>query len=358
MNLRKIIINIIIAVVVSLSVINIVGIFFAKENPYKALISYPFKYVPVFLVILALDYLAHAIRTMIVVKSMGYKITFFQALENVFFNIYFSFVTPMSIGGQPFQIYHLTRLGLSTYDATNITISRMFVGIMIVFTVDIIFINKVIGILRGTVGLGVVLLGFFVTTAISILGFIAFTNKKFLFSIFRLIRKITRSEKLKNKEEAALKWIENMSDSTKTLFLKNYWALILDWLLGVIASVASPLLLKLSIEAVTTIRIPLSIIWGTLTMLNTVVYYVPTPGSSGSIEGFYQLVLSHMYDSKSSMVGILMFRIITYYLIVFLGTVLIWRVARYKDEMMNDSSTNLTDDSINTTGNQGGKKDE
>ena len=207
-------------------------------------------------------------------------------------------------------------------------------------------------------GLGVVLLGFFVTTAISILGFIAFTNKKFLFSIFRLIRKITRSEKLKNKEEAALEWIENMSDSTKTLFLKNYWALILDWLLGVIASVASPLLLKLSIEAVTTIRIPLSIIWGTLTMLNTVVYYVPTPGSSGSIEGFYQLVLSHMYDSKSSMVGILMFRIITYYLIVFLGTVLIWRVARYKDKMMNDSSTNLTDDSINTTGNQGGKKDE
>ncbi len=358
MNLRKIMINIIIAVVISLSVVNIVGIFFAKENPYKALISYPFKYVPVFLVILALDYVAHTIRTIIVVRSMGYKITFFQALENIFLNIYFSFVTPMSVGGQPFQIYHFTRLGISTYDATNIAISRMFIGIMVVFTVDIIFINQVIGILRGTVGLGVVLLGFFVTTVISLLGFIAFTSKKFLFSIFRLIMKITKSEKLKNKEEAALKWIENMRDSTKTLFLKNYWALILDWLLGVMSSIISPLILKLSIEAVTTVHLPLSVIWGTLTMLNTVVYYVPTPGSSGGIEGFYQLVLSHMYDSKSSMVGILMFRIITYYLIVFLGTILIWRMARYKDKMINDGSKNLTDNSINGVSNQGGTKHE
>jgi len=105
----------------------------------------------------------------------------------------------MSIGGQPFQIYHLTRLGIPAYEATNISISRMFVGIAIVFTVDIFLIGKVLSILRGTVGLTLVLIGFFVTVVITILGFLVFVNKKALLNIFRFVGFITRSEKMKRR---------------------------------------------------------------------------------------------------------------------------------------------------------------
>lgn len=282
--------------------------------------------------ILFIDYVIHALRLMIVIRSMGYKITFPQAIENVFFNIYFSFVTPMSIGGQPFQIYHLLKIGVPTYDATNISISRMFVGIMVVFFVDIMLIGQVIGILKGTVGLTIVLLGFLVTLVISFAGFFAFINKKFLFGIFRFVKRLTKSQKLKNKEEAALEWIEKMSTSTKTLFMRNYWALIIDFALGLVTSVITPFQLKLCIEAVSGNSIPLSVIWGTLMMLNTVVYYIPTPGSSGGIEGFYQLVFSHLYDAKSAMTGILIHRIITYYLIIFFGTILIWKFAKLRED--------------------------
>jgi len=317
---------------VGLSIVNIVGVFFAKQNPFKALLSFPVKVIPLLILILFVDYVIHALRLLIVVRSMGYKITFFQAFENIFFNIYFAFVTPMLIGGQPFQIYHLSKIGVSTYDATNIAISRMFVGIVIVFAVDIMFIRQVIGILNGTVGLTFVLLGFLVTFAISLAGFFAFINKRFLFGIFKFVNKITKSQKLKNKEKAALDWIDKMSTSTKTLFLKNYWALLLDFALGLIASLFMPLELKLCIEAISGTSIPLSVIWGILMMLNTIVYYIPTPGSSGGIEGFYQLVFSHLYDNKSAMTGILMHRIITYYLIVFLGTILIWKFAKLRED--------------------------
>jgi uncharacterized protein (TIRG00374 family) len=269
----------------------------------------------------------------IVVRSMGYKITFLQALENVFFNIYFSYVTPMSIGGQPFQIYHLSKIGIPTYDATNIAITRMFVGIMVVFTVDLLLINQVISTLQGTIGLGIVLIGFLVTVGISVAGFMAFTNQKILFGIVKFFGKIIKSEKVKEKEESVVKWIQKMGESTKTLFLKNYWSLVIDWGLGSLASILTPLILKTSIEAVTSVHLPLANMWGILMMLNTLVYYVPTPGSSGGIEGFYQLVFSHIYDTKSAMVGILVYRIVTYYLIIFLGTALIWRFAKIREEV-------------------------
>jgi hypothetical protein len=239
----------------------------------------------------------------------------------------------MSIGGQPFQIYHLTRLGIPTYEATNISISRMFVGIAIVFTVDIFLIGKVLSILRGTVGLTLVLIGFFVTVVITILGFLVFVNKKALLNIFRFVGFITRSEKMKKKEIAALEWLDKMSQSTKMLFSKSSWSLILDFCLGILGSALISYQLKFAIESVSTKSLAFPVFWGIMTMLNTVVYYIPTPGSSGGVEGFYQLVYSTIYGGKASMSGIIVYRFVTYYLIVFLGTALVWRFARFRKEI-------------------------
>lgn len=345
MNLKKIIINVIISVIIGFVIINIVGIFFAEQDILSAVKAFPKKSLLILLGLVVLDYILNTLRMLFVVRSMGYKLTFFQCLENVFFNIFFSYVTPMSIGGQPFQIYHLTKLGIPAYDATNISISRMFVGITTVFTIDIFLIKNVLSILKGTVGLSVVLIGFFVTVAISVLGFLVFINKNFLSKIFKFIGFITRSEKIKKKESAALEWLEKMNMSTKTLFSKSYWSLILDFVLGVFGSALIAYQLKFSIESVSTVKVPFSVFWGIMTMLNTVVYYIPTPGSSGGVEGFYQLVYSHIYGAKASMSGIIVYRFFTYYLIVFLGTALIWRFARFRKEVEAvDSSKEPMDD--------------
>ncbi|HPC24678.1 MAG TPA: lysylphosphatidylglycerol synthase transmembrane domain-containing protein [Fervidobacterium sp.] len=333
MNLRKIMINVIISVIIGFVIINIVGAFFADQGMISAIKAFPKKAWLVLLGLLALDYLLHTFRMFFVVRSLGYKLTFFQCFENVFLNIFFSFVTPMSIGGQPFQIYHLTRLGIPAYEATSISISRMFVGIAIVFTVDIFLIGKVLSILRGTVGLTLVLIGFFVTVVITILGFLVFVNKKALLNIFRFVGFITRSEKMKKKEIAALEWLDKMSQSTKMLFSKSSWSLILDFCLGILGSALISYQLKFAIESVSTKSLAFPVFWGIMTMLNTVVYYIPTPGSSGGVEGFYQLVYSTIYGGKASMSGIIVYRFVTYYLIVFLGTALVWRFARFRKEI-------------------------
>ena len=342
-------INVIISVIIGFVIINIVGAFFADQGMISAIKAFPKKAWLVLLGLLALDYLLHTFRMFFVVRSLGYKLTFFQCFENVFLNIFFSFVTPMSIGGQPFQIYHLTRLGIPAYEATNISISRMFVGIAIVFTVDIFLINKVLSILQGTVGLTIVLIGFFVTVVITILGFLVFVNKNVLSKIFRFIGFITRSEKMKKKEIAALEWLDKMSQSTKVLFSKSSWSLILDYGLGILGSALIAYQLKFAIESVSPKSLAFPVFWGIMTMLNTVVYYIPTPGSSGGVEGFYQLVYSKIYGGKASMSGIIVYRFVTYYLVIFLGTALVWRFARFRREIEAVEPTEGSSESTEST---------
>lgn len=344
MNIKKILVNTIIAVIIGISIVNIVGIFYAKQDPITALKTFPLKSFGILFLLLALDYSIQAFRTIIVLRSMGYRISFLQALENFFFVVFFSFVTPMSIGGQPFQIYHFTKIGVSSHDATNISITRMFESVLIVSIISVIMFKKVFWLLKGNIGLSVIVLGFIVTITISVAGFIAFVNKKFLFTIFKFISKLTKSEKLQEKEKKALEWLDKMSASTKTLFFKNYWALFLDLAIGILSSLIPSYMLKYSIEAVSNIKMPLMVIWGTINLLNTIVFYIPTPGSSGGIEGFYQLVLSHFYEPKAAMTGIFVFRLITYYFIVFLGLFLIWRFARFKEEVESVEREQSLDD--------------
>jgi hypothetical protein len=333
LDVKKILKNVLIALVIGLAIVNIIGIFFAKQDPITALKNYPFKAIIVLILLMFSDYSSQAIRTMIVVRSLGYKITFFQSLENFFLTVFFSHVTPMSIGGQPFQIYHLTRLGIPSHEATNISLTRMFESVFITFTIDIIMLKTILNVLNGTLGLSVIMLGFFVTLGITIAGILTFTNRDLLFVVFKFFSRITKSKKLEEREKKTLEWLDMMTKSTKELFRKNYWTLAVDFILGLLVSLIPSFMIKYAIEVMSTKNVPLSVVWGAVNMLNTIVFYIPTPGSSGGVEGFYQLVFSHLYEPKAVMTGIFVFRLVTYYLIVLLGIFLMWKFAAFREEV-------------------------
>lgn len=61
-------------------------------------------------------------------KSFGEKITFKRALKYVFINFFFSSVTPSATGGQPLEIYYMTKDGISGAHAT-ISVLLMTAGI-------------------------------------------------------------------------------------------------------------------------------------------------------------------------------------------------------------------------------------
>lgn len=331
--MKKLLLNVALSVLIGLSIVTLLGVLKVRQEIFSALLTFPKRILVKILALLFLDYLLHAVRLYAVLRGIGYKVGLLHCFENAFFTIYFSFVTPMSIGGQPFQIYHLTKLGVKTYDATNVSVSRMFIGIFVVFFLDLIFISKVVGILRGTLGLTLVVAGFFISLLITILGLLVYLNKKLLLSIVGTVRRLTKSQRIREKEKAIVDWIEKMTESTKYLFVRSFWAVLADFILGVIGSAVVAYQLKVSIEALETRTVPLAVFWGVMVMLNSVVYYIPTPGSSGGIEGLYQIVFSALYNPRATLGGIVVYRLLSYYLIIFLGTVLIWRFTRFRQTL-------------------------
>ncbi|MCD6450217.1 MAG: flippase-like domain-containing protein, partial [Thermotogaceae bacterium] len=57
-------------------------------------------------------------RTYYLIRVLGYKLKYSHALENSVLGFYVSAITPFSAGGQPFQIWHLTKLGLKVEEAS------------------------------------------------------------------------------------------------------------------------------------------------------------------------------------------------------------------------------------------------
>lgn len=73
-------------------------------------------------------YILEAINIYRLMKAFGEKITFKRALKYVFINFFFSSVTPSATGGQPLEIYYMTKDGISGAHAT-ITVLLMTAGI-------------------------------------------------------------------------------------------------------------------------------------------------------------------------------------------------------------------------------------
>ncbi|HBT51010.1 MAG TPA: hypothetical protein DEA49_02695 [Petrotoga sp.] len=145
---KKIIINLIIALIIGL-VINILISFFAdfQETLVTLKTVNLFVIVEVFIVF-SMAYLIDLIRLYLVSISFHKKIKFKDAIYNTISYYFMSNITPMASGGQPYQIYHLTKLGIESTLATNIVMSRLVENLLFSSAMILIYIKRVMSILN------------------------------------------------------------------------------------------------------------------------------------------------------------------------------------------------------------------
>lgn len=267
--------------------------------------------------ILILIYLIDSLRLDLFLKFFGYKVPFKKALKNIFFGRFFTFITPMSIGGQPYQIYHLSKIGIKTEDATNIIISRTLEMSFTVLIIDVIAIKPIIKAYPKSFGMSLILTGFFVSLGISILILIGFVNKKFLKNILSFFGKFSKHSL---DEEKIINWVDSLHESIKNLWVKNPWLLMFDFIMYFITVCLYTFILYLFVRKF--YYIPFSYLLGIMSLLNSIAYYIPTPGSSGGIEGTYQVVFSQIFGGTLSIRLITIYRLITFYIPLLLGTIL------------------------------------
>ncbi|MCD6105647.1 MAG: flippase-like domain-containing protein [Thermosipho sp. (in: Bacteria)] len=317
------------SILISFSIITIFQMLYSKNFNIFSVLKFPLNVLLINFFILFLVYFINALRLQMLLKFFGYKFPFKESFKNIFFGAFFTFITPMSIGGQPYQIYHLVKNNIKGTDATNIVISKTLEISFVILFLDLIFIKNVLKFMPKSFGLSIILIGFFVGLSISFAIFLSFVNRKILKKFLLFLIKIF---KLNHTEEEVDNWIDNLQKSIKTLWLKNPWLLILDMFLYFITLLLYNSILFLIVKTFFGGEISFFSLLAILVMMNTVAYYVPTPGSSGGIEGTYQVVFSDLFGPANAINIITIYRFVTFYVPLILGTIF-FTISSKKDKM-------------------------
>lgn len=275
-------------------------------------------------------YLVDSVRLRVILHQFGYRVPFMDRFRNSVFGGFFSNLTPMASGGQPFQIYHLQTVGVDLKIATNIILSRFveyaFSSLLILLIALRYVLSFTANIGAGRfimyVGLGISL--FFALIVLGVLVRPDIVGRIVLhFEKSGIGRLASRVMKREGWGEEFINWCNLLRDEVNFLWTEKLHVMILDIFLGILNLVLQVFSLQYVIEGITNTKMLFVKSFVTFVIANLVAYYVPTPGASGSVESIYSLVFSGLTGQPdSTFVSIVVWRFATYYLHVLFGLVL------------------------------------
>lgn len=113
------------------------------------------------------------------------------------------------------------------------------------------------------------------------------------------------------------RWSHTLRASVRSLWSEKTWVMVLDTLLGISVTLLHAYSLHFALEGVVEMKLSYLAVLITYVVLWQVVFYVPTPGASGSVEGSFALVFAGMTNALGpSMVAIFVWRLATFYLLL------------------------------------------
>jgi len=270
-------------------------------------------------------------RTVLIARQFQARVPLVQAFYNSVIGVLISNLTPMAAGGQPFQIYHLQQQGLNTRVATNIILSRFVENAMVLMLILVISTPFIIQISQSLAVGGVVMyvglaatfiFAFFFLMALvkpDMIGRVALYLRKSF--VGRIVTRVTRKD---DWADRLVEWSTQLREEVRFLWTEKLWIMAFDTLLGVVDLLLQVVSLYYVIIMVVgsgpsffDVLMAYVVVW-------QVVFYIPTPGASGSIEGAFAVVYSELtHNPALTLVSIVVWRFATYYLHIFFGTIIL-----------------------------------
>ncbi len=241
---------------------------------------------------------------------------------------FFNAITPFSTGGQPYQIYYLTRSGVSPTLATNIIIQNfivyqialVFLGIVAVLANFFFHILNEVSLLQH-----LVLIGFLANTLVIIILFIVSFSKSLNKKLISLgITILTKLHLVKDKEKKLQEWYEyiNKFHAGAKVLLTDKWEFGKTIIYNVVALsclYAIPVVLLYSMGDFTSYNVLIAIVTSAYVML--IGSFVPIPGASGGLEyGFISFYGNFIGGAKLKAI-MLLWRFVTYYFGLIVGSI-------------------------------------
>ncbi|MCI5955991.1 MAG: flippase-like domain-containing protein [Clostridiales bacterium] len=286
---------------------------------------------PVLLLLCLLSWVLYVLMDALAVHHFlhmqGYPVKLRQSLHAAMTGIYYSNITPGATGGQPMEMYRLSKCGVPI----GISGSAMAVK-FIVFQAVLLITGAVLWMSHaGFVGAHLqgstwfVLLGYVVNFfSIAMVALMAISRRAVRKVIEWCIRIGMRLRICKNPEASRAKW-ENHCQS----FLDSVHLVIRhpkDVLIQCLIALGQLLSLMLVILAIYHAFGLSGASTGELITMGVLLYigasYTPLPGASGAQEGGFAVLFKHIFPDAQLFVALLLWRFSTYYLSILAGVLL------------------------------------
>ncbi|MGC8705297.1 MAG: lysylphosphatidylglycerol synthase transmembrane domain-containing protein [Athalassotoga sp.] len=276
------------------------------------------------------------LRTWVMTHFLDEHVNWKVALSNSILGYFYTYITPSSAGGQPFQIYHLSKWKVKPEISSAIILTRWSTMIIFLSISSILLLKRylfyvqigipvisqilwVIILMGITVSFAIVLMLLVPNVGIGLVNF--FKKSRILKWIFKLFKK--------DDVEVLTKFENNVRqfyDAMHMIWMKKPLLIIFDAMtgildLGILYYILYRSIMAASYENGAQFFLSFWSLSAIFILLSFIVYYFPTPGSSGGIEGAFYLVFSMYGSPPAVMAGILIWRISTYYLPILLGIV-------------------------------------
>ena len=296
----------------------------------KILNNLDLKYIVIALIIFIFSLFLKAYVSYLSVNEKK-KYSVLDAFKHTLIVQLFNGITPFSTGGQPMEIYMLSKHDISVSKSTNIVLQNFIfyqLALVIVGMVAVIF-NAVYGIFPKVHLLKeLILVGFIINTLVAIIIVFISISKKFTKLCLNIIIHILNKLRVvKDKEKAINKWNKSLTEfhesakvirDNKRLLIVGIWLNIISLLCLYI----TPLFIAFSMRNYTSLNI--------ITTLTASAYvliigsFVPIPGASGGIEYGFLSFFGNFFKTSMTNAILLVWRFITYYMPMILGAIVLF----------------------------------
>ncbi|TYB81233.1 MAG: flippase-like domain-containing protein [Kosmotoga sp.] len=278
----------------------------------------------------------NAIRLVLLFRIFGIKFRFRDAFVNNFLMQYFNNITPLAVGGQPYQVYDLTARGINLTTAAAVIVSRYVTTNIAIIIIALIFLPQYWSAFLNIPGIGIfVFFGAFMSFAVLVLLATVSYSQKMLDILLKLLTKRKFMKKLLSKflkcrpldvREILREKFQEFHRYMLIVWRRGPQFMILDVFLAISFSFVFKFILYFVLLGITnssgaTLNASVIDIWGIQELLYLVAYYVPSPGASGAIEAGLFFMLGGSVSRSLLGVGIAVWRIITYHLFIVVGTI-------------------------------------
>lgn len=313
--------------------IAVLVLYFSLKDDYNTIVDLILSMNKIWVIVAILLVFSYYFFRAIVIKKLANKFnekySFKSSLRMVLETNFFHAVTPFATGGQPYEIYSLTKRNLKITEATNVSIQNFIVYQIAIVLLGILALlyNYFFHIFSGSLLKNLVVIGFLINFIVIVALFVlTFTKKinkviiKFILKLLHTLRIIKNEE---DKEKEINEYLKDFNEGAK-LLLNDKFEFIINIFLELISLCGLylvPLALLYATGDYTSFNSIEAIVTSAYVML--IGSFVPIPGGTGGLEYGFVTFYGTFLTSNLVKAIMLVWRVVTYYLGMLIGAIVL-----------------------------------